>query len=122
MRSAARRHESPEAAIGAIRASRRSELLRLAMADLLDREPRAGAVGALRLLVGARLRVTGGDVPDAACDAVVAEILAAPVATGGRPTTTSWMPPLRRSKLPAAGVALGAALLPVVELLLPDPR
>lgn len=35
MSAAARRHESPEAAIGAVRASRRSELLRLAMADLL---------------------------------------------------------------------------------------
>jgi glutamate-ammonia-ligase adenylyltransferase len=35
MLAAARRHESPEAAVAAIRASRRSELLRLAMADLL---------------------------------------------------------------------------------------
>ena len=35
MRAAARRHESPEAAIAAIRATRRSELLRLSMADLL---------------------------------------------------------------------------------------
>mgnify|MGYP003586657665 CR=1 FL=1 len=35
MRAAARRHETPEAAVAAIRAARRSELLRLAMADLL---------------------------------------------------------------------------------------
>jgi glutamate-ammonia-ligase adenylyltransferase len=35
MLTAARRHESPEAAIAAVRASRRNELLRLAMADLL---------------------------------------------------------------------------------------
>ena len=35
MRSSARRHESPDAAVAAIRAARRSELLRLAMGDLL---------------------------------------------------------------------------------------
>lgn len=35
MRSAARRHDAPDAAVAAIRAARRSELLRLAMADLL---------------------------------------------------------------------------------------
>lgn len=35
MRMAARRHETPDAAVAAIRAARRSELLRLAMADLL---------------------------------------------------------------------------------------
>ncbi len=35
MLTAARRHESPDAAIGAVRATRRRELLRLAMADLL---------------------------------------------------------------------------------------
>lgn len=35
MVAAARRHDSPESAIAAVRASRRSELLRLAMADLL---------------------------------------------------------------------------------------
>ncbi len=35
MRTAARRHDSPQEAVATIRASRRSELLRLAMADLL---------------------------------------------------------------------------------------
>lgn len=68
------------------------------------------------------LIVIGGDLPDEAIDAVVAEIRATPVAVGGRPTTASWMPSLRRSQLPAAGVTEGAALLPIAELLLPDPR
>ena len=98
----------PEAAV--------AEWAREAADHLLD------AVVAISGVVVPGLIVIGGDLPDAAVDAVVSEILAAPVAIGGRPTTTSWMPPLRRSKLPAAGVALGAALLPVVELLLPDPR
>ncbi|WP_370676065.1 MarR family transcriptional regulator [Pleomorphomonas sp. PLEO] len=80
------------------------------------------AVVAISGVVVPGLIVIGGDLPDVAIDAVVAEILAAPVAIGGRPTTTSWMPPLCRSQLPAGGVALGAALLPIVEFLLPDPR
>lgn len=80
------------------------------------------AVVAISGVVVPGLIVIGGDLPDAAIDAVVAEILAAPVAIGGRPTTTAWMPPLYRSSLPAAGVAEGAALLPIVEFLLPDPK
>lgn len=80
------------------------------------------AVVAISGVVVPGLIVIGGDLPDAAIDAVVAETLAAPVAIGGRPTTTSWMPPLCRSPLPSAGVALGAALLPVVDSLLPDPK
>lgn len=80
------------------------------------------AVVAISGVVVPGLILIGGDLPDDAIDAVVAETLAAPVAVGGRPTTTSWMPPLCRSPLPASGVALGAALLPIVEFLLPDPR
>lgn len=80
------------------------------------------AVVAISGVVVPGLIVIGGDLPNEAIDAVVAETLAAPVAIGGRPTTTSWMPPLCRSPLPAAGVALGAALLPIVEFLLPDPK
>ncbi len=93
-----------------------AEWAREAADHLLD------AVVAISGVVVPGLIVIGGDLPDAAVDAVVAEILAAPVAIGGRPTTASWMPPLRRSRLPAAGVAEGAALLPIVEFLLPDPR
>ena len=93
-----------------------AEWAREAADHLLD------AVVAISGVVMPGLIVIGGDLPDEAIDAVVAETLAAPMATGGRPTTTSWMPPLRRSGLPAAGVALGAALLPVVEFLLPDSR
>ncbi|MBS1182884.1 MAG: family transcriptional regulator protein [Proteobacteria bacterium] len=93
-----------------------AEWAREAADHLLD------AVVAISGVVVPGLIVIGGDLPDAAVDAVVAEILAAPVAIGGRPTTTSWMPPLRRSQLPAAGVAEGAALLPIVEFLLPDPK
>lgn len=80
------------------------------------------AVVAISGVVVPGLIVIGGDLPDEAIDSVVAETLAAPVAIGGRPTTTSWMPPLRRSSLPVAGVTIGAALLPIVEFLLPDPR
>ncbi len=93
-----------------------AEWAREAADHLLD------AVVAISGVVVPGLIVIGGDLPDDAIDAVVAEILAAPVAIGGRPTTTSWMPPLCRSSLPAAGVTVGAALLPIVEFLLPDPR
>jgi predicted NBD/HSP70 family sugar kinase len=80
------------------------------------------AVVAISGVVVPGLIVIGGDLPDAALDAVVSETLATPVAIGGRPTTAAWMPPLRRSTLPAAGVVEGAALLPLLEVLLPDPR
>ena len=80
------------------------------------------AVVAISGVLAPGLIVIGGDLPDKAIDAVVAEIRATPVAVGGRPTTASWMPSLRRSQLPAAGVTEGAALLPIAELLLPDPR
>jgi predicted NBD/HSP70 family sugar kinase len=112
---------SPDRLDAAIAASGDSEATvaewaREAADHLLD------AVVAISGVVVPGLIVIGGDLPDVAIDAVVAEILAAPVAIGGRPTTTSWMPPLCRSQLPAGGVALGAALLPIVEFLLPDPR
>ena len=55
MLTAARRHESPEAAIAAVRASRRSELLRLAMADLLGQLDVPALGAALSDLAGATL-------------------------------------------------------------------
>lgn len=69
MLAAARRHDSPEAAIGAVRASRRSELLRLAMADLLGELDLAALGRALSDLAGATIDAAlevasrGVDVP-----------------------------------------------------------
>ncbi|MBN9105442.1 MAG: bifunctional [glutamine synthetase] adenylyltransferase/[glutamine synthetase]-adenylyl-L-tyrosine phosphorylase [Propionibacteriaceae bacterium] len=53
MQSAAGRHESPEDAIAAIRASRRNELLRLAMADLLGELDLAALGSALSAVTAA---------------------------------------------------------------------
>ncbi|MBS1165877.1 MAG: transcriptional regulator/sugar kinase [Proteobacteria bacterium] len=103
-------------ATGSDRETAIAEWARDAADHLLD------AVVAISGVVVPGLIVIGGDLPDAAIDALVTEILAAPVAIGGRPTTTSWMPPLHRSSLPTAGVTEGAALLPIVEFLLPDPK
>ncbi|MBK9697291.1 MAG: bifunctional [glutamine synthetase] adenylyltransferase/[glutamine synthetase]-adenylyl-L-tyrosine phosphorylase [Propionibacteriaceae bacterium] len=55
MRSAARRYDSPEAAIGAVRAVRRGELLRLAMADLLGNLDITALGRALSDLAGATI-------------------------------------------------------------------
>ncbi len=55
MRSAARRHDSIDAAIGAIRASRRNELLRLSMADLLGELDIPALGSALSELAGATI-------------------------------------------------------------------
>ena len=55
MRTALRRHDSPEGAIAAVRASRRSELLRLAMADLLGQLDIPALGRALSDLAGATL-------------------------------------------------------------------
>jgi glutamate-ammonia-ligase adenylyltransferase len=55
MLAAARRHESAEAAIGAVRASRRKELLRLAMADLLGEIELPDLGTALSELAGATI-------------------------------------------------------------------
>nr|WP_300146305.1 bifunctional [glutamine synthetase] adenylyltransferase/[glutamine synthetase]-adenylyl-L-tyrosine phosphorylase [Propionicimonas sp.] len=69
MLAAARRHESPEAAIGAVRASRRKELLRLAMADLLGEIELPALGAALSDLAGATIDAAlevasrGVDVP-----------------------------------------------------------
>ncbi len=66
MRAAARRHDSPDAAVAAIRATRRGELLRLAMADLLGEldipalgEALSGVAGAT---IDAALEVAARDV------------------------------------------------------------
>ena len=69
MITAARRYDSPEAAIGAVRASRRSELLRLAMADLLGELDLPALGRALSDLAGATIDAAlevasrGMDVP-----------------------------------------------------------
>ena len=69
MLTAARRHDAPEAAIGAVRASRRSELLRLAMADLLGELDLPALGRALSDLAGATIDAAlevasrGVDVP-----------------------------------------------------------
>jgi glutamate-ammonia-ligase adenylyltransferase len=55
MLTAARRHDAPDAAAAAIRASRRNELLRLAMADLLGQIDVTALGAALSELAGATL-------------------------------------------------------------------
>lgn len=55
MRTAARRHDAVDAAIGAIRATRRNELLRLAMADILGELDIPALGAALSELAGATI-------------------------------------------------------------------
>jgi glutamate-ammonia-ligase adenylyltransferase len=55
MRTAVRRHDSPDAAVAAIRASRRNELMRLAMSDLLGQIDITALGVSLSELAGATL-------------------------------------------------------------------
>lgn len=58
MRTAARRHDSPDEAVATIRASRRNELLRLAMADLLGQIELVDLGAALSAVTAATIDVT----------------------------------------------------------------
>jgi hypothetical protein len=66
--------------------------------------------------------VIGGDVPEAVAELVVADMRADRRDKASRPMASPRLPPVVASRLPGAGIAIGAALLPFLELLLPNPQ
>lgn len=73
-------------------------------------------------LIAPGIMVIGGDVPEAVAELVVADMRAERLDKASRPMASPRLPPVVASRLPGAGIAIGAALLPFLELLLPNPQ
>jgi len=89
--------------------------LRNAATHLLD----AIAATAGFLAPGAIL--IGGDLPRNLIEGLIAEMSAVRGDTAIRPFVTPWISPMRPTTFPGASIAVGAALLPFFETLLPSP-
>lgn len=66
--------------------------------------------------------VVGGDLPAGVIDLVIAEMERERDDTVRRPMASPWMPPIVTSVFPGGGIVLGAALLPFLEFVLPNPQ
>ena len=63
----------------------------------------------------------GGDLPRNVVEALIAQMSIERADTAVRPVLTPWFSPLRPASFSGAGIAIGAALLPLFDLLLPSP-
>jgi len=63
----------------------------------------------------------GGDLPRNIVEALIAQMSVERVDTAVRPVLTPWISPMRPASFAGAGIAVGAALLPLFERLLPSP-
>lgn len=80
------------------------------------------AAVAISGLIAPGIIVVGGDLPVEIVDLVIADMARERFDKASRPMASPWMPPILTSQLPAAGITLGAALLPFLEFLLPNPQ
>ncbi len=65
--------------------------------------------------------IVGGDLPSQINVLIVKQILSLSAEYAKRPFSSPWMPEIRSAKFERSGVAVGAALLPFFETLLPSP-
>jgi predicted NBD/HSP70 family sugar kinase len=63
----------------------------------------------------------GGDLPRNVVDALIAQLSVERGDTTIRPFASPWISPIRPASFSGAGIAVGAALLPLFDLLLPSP-
>jgi predicted NBD/HSP70 family sugar kinase len=63
----------------------------------------------------------GGDLPQNIVEELVAQISVERSNTAVRPVVTPWISPIRPTTFAGAGIAIGAALLPFFDQLLPQP-
>jgi predicted NBD/HSP70 family sugar kinase len=92
------------------------EWLQRAAGHLLD-----GLVATAGLLAPGAILI-GGDLPRNLIEALIAQMSVERRDTAIRPfATPSWMWPIRQASFSSAGIAVGAALLPFFDLLLPSP-
>jgi predicted NBD/HSP70 family sugar kinase len=89
--------------------------LRAAAAHLLD------AIVATAGFLAPGAILIGGDLPRGLINALIAQMSVERGDTAIRPFITPWISPIRPTTFPGAGIAIGAALLPFFETLLPSP-
>jgi len=65
--------------------------------------------------------VIGGDLPANLIEALIVEIAVERGDTAVRPFISPWISAIRPATFPGAGIAIGAALLPFFDALLPSP-
>ena len=63
----------------------------------------------------------GGDVPAKLIDELIRQLSVERDDTVTRPFISPWISPIRRTSFAGAGIAIGAALLPFFDVLLPAP-
>lgn len=63
----------------------------------------------------------GGDLPRNVVEALIAQMSVERTDTAIRPVLTPWLSPMQPASFGGAGIAIGAALLPLFEQLLPSP-
>ena len=63
----------------------------------------------------------GGDLPRSMIDALIAQMSVERGDTTIRPFATPWISPIRPASFAGGGIAIGAALLPFFDQLLPSP-
>jgi predicted NBD/HSP70 family sugar kinase len=63
----------------------------------------------------------GGDLPANLIEALIVEIAVERGDTAVRPFISPWISAIRPATFPGAGIAIGAALLPFFDALLPSP-
>jgi len=63
----------------------------------------------------------GGDLPRNVVEALIAQMSVERQDTAIRPVLTPWLSPMQPASFSGAGIAIGAALLPLFHLLLPSP-
>lgn len=80
------------------------------------------AVIAISGLIAPGILVVGGDLPDEIVDLIIDNMARECLDKAKRLAAPPWMPPIVASHLPAAGICTGAALLPLLEYLLPNPQ
>jgi len=89
--------------------------LRAAAAHLLD------AIVATAGFLAPGAILIGGDLPRNLISALIAQMSVERGDTAIRPFITPWISPIRPATFPGAGIAIGAALLPFFDTLLPSP-
>jgi hypothetical protein len=63
----------------------------------------------------------GGDLPRNVVEALIHQLSIERRDTSIRPFSTPWISPIRPASFSGAGIAMGAALLPFFDVLLPSP-
>jgi predicted NBD/HSP70 family sugar kinase len=92
-----------------------SAWIKSAASHLLD------AVVAMAGFVAPGVILIGGDLPSHVVKALIDRLSIERRDTSVRPFSTPWMSPIRQSSFERGGIAVGAALLPFFDALLPSP-